>query len=567
MSAPKRAQLGVRLRTALRSAGSAFDEAVFALAPAVGARRLAHRRRFELAERQAERLDRLRARNAEQRSDPRGAAHFRSADQTSREAGNWMTSQLSADGILQTELKPQRDRSRLADDNDALYGGAIDKLLIRIVGQGIRPQARIRERKGLISEAAAVALNLQLEDAFRQWDPEAGVDGDDYYAHQELAARHFLVDGNGLQSFGNDKAADRYLPLVVEAINPARLETPPAREGQTTCRLGVEMDAKGKPIKYWFRRSLEADADQQFDGVDAWRVQHVYYRKQAGQTIGLPLGHRILVNCKNLLDLEEAEMVGAQTASSYVGIINTPDPYGDANAPGTVTINGKAVADIYPGKFHYAPPEEKMTLHAPNRPGSTFAPFAQHNQRLIGAGINFPYELLTGDLSQVSYLSGRLGLIALQQFVGWMQWKFIRRMCRPLWRRFVEECVITGSIDLAAKLYRDNRNWFQASGWIAPGTTWLDPVKEVTATLVAVNGNLTSKRRALAANGDDIDEIFAERAEEVRRERTLGIEPNPLPGASGKPKRPEEKPSNAGAEWASDVVAATVATEFQEALR
>ena len=58
-----------------------------------------------------------------------------------------------------------------------------------------------------------------------------------------------------------------------------------------------------------------------------------------------------------------------------------------------------------------------------------------------------PYELLTGDLSQVSFASSRVGIIEFRRLVTTLQWLTVIPMARqPIWRWFCKAAYLAGAV-------------------------------------------------------------------------------------------------------------------------
>ena len=61
----------------------------------------------------------------------------------------------------------------------------------------------------------------------------------------------------------------------------------------------------------------------------------------------------------------------------------------------------------------------------------------EFDEHIIAAGYRVPYELLTGDLSQVNYSSLRGGLVEFRRMVDALQWQLvIPGFCESVWRWF-----------------------------------------------------------------------------------------------------------------------------------
>ena len=63
------------------------------------------------------------------------------------------------------------------------------------------------------------------------------------------------------------------------------------------------------------------------------------------------------------------------------------------------------------------------------------------------AGIGLPYELGTGDMSQVNYSSWRGGMLGFRNTVEAYRWlTLIPLFCMPVWRRFIDTLILLGKI-------------------------------------------------------------------------------------------------------------------------
>ena len=59
--------------------------------------------------------------------------------------------------------------------------------------------------------------------------------------------------------------------------------------------------------------------------------------------------------------------------------------------------------------------------------------------------------------------------------------------------------------------------------WITPAQPWVDPQKDAEAARIAIESGLTSRRRIVASQGWDIEQLDAEIAADLERARALGL--------------------------------------------
>ena len=492
-----------------------LDNLISAISPAWGNRRKAQREMFEIQQLAAQRYKRSLSRDFEATSSVGGGAG-------SRTDGSWLSSGLSPNSELELNLETLRKRSRELDAEDGYYGGAIDTFVAQVVGLGIRPQARIVEIPDVLTQEAADKLNETLEKKFNELAEKI-----DWWEVQTLVCRHMAVDGDGIAVIdGDENHGDNLPPLSIRVIDPSRMENPPGKEADPRCRMGVEVDAKGRPIRYHIRSDTPGDnlpEKHDYQAIEAKDVCHAFVKKYAGQSRGQPIGHRVLQDHKDLGEFEEAELVSAKVAACFAVFIESPAPEVASLANATSTVDGKRIEKLYPGRIDYTSPGSKVHTAAPSRPGGGFVPFVANILKRISRGMAFPWELVTGDYSQTNYSSGRLSLIAGRQVFQSMQKILVEKLVRKVWREFVRQCVSLQLVDIDPRDFQEHESAFMAAAFIAPGWPWVDPEKEATAYQISMDSLQDNLTGVLAERGIDLEDHLRERKREMDLMAKYGI--------------------------------------------
>ena len=130
----------------------------------------------------------------------------------------------------------------------------------------------------------------------------------------------------------------------------------------------------------------------------------------------------------------------------------------------------------------------------------------EFKQRLQAQGI--PYESLTKDFSKTNYSSMRAALNeAWKVYNFYRQW-LARDYCQPIYEMVLEEAFLRGELELppgAPDFYEARELWCNAD-WIGPARGFIDPVKEVSATVLALENRLMTYGEAWAQRGGDFEE-------------------------------------------------------------
>ena len=125
-----------------------------------------------------------------------------------------------------------------------------------------------------------------------------------------------------------------------------------------------------------------------------------------------------------------------------------------------------------------------------------------------------PYELLTGDLSQVNYSSIRAGLVEFRRLIDAVQWQIIIPMlCQPSWDWFTEQAWAAGKLPQPRIPVE----------WSPPRFEAVDPLKDAMADLLAMRSGTMTLAQAIARQGHNPDAVLAEIAAMNAKLDALGL--------------------------------------------
>ena len=484
----------------------------------------------------------------------------------------WIPPQDSADAALLADLPTLRKRSRDLNRNDGLASGITSTIVTNTVGTGLNPQSR-PDAEGLgITDEQGESFANNTERNWKRWTKEA--DAGNRMHFNELTAlveRQILENGEVLLLPVRANDPNRFLPLAFEVIEADRLQTPTGQVSNRTIRSGVELGDRGQPIAYWINPHHPGDtalgrsaptSSKDFirypamnDRTGEPNILHLYWTKRPRQTRGEPFFSSVLTHFKDLSDYMEAELVAARIQACFALIFESEDPYssGQGNATGT-DAGGNRLEEIEPGTVHYASQGEKAHMIQPTRPGNTFDAFVDKIVRMIGASLGLPYELVMKDFSKTNYSSARAALLEARRFFKNRQVWLASRLCDPLWTMVQREAWIAGHLP-GVNLFQDTAAMWLNVKWIAPGWGWVDPVKEVKASLEAINGGLSTLAEECAAIGGKDWQDTARQAkreqkfyedEQIKGGPYVEEQPNVAENAGGGTEEPE--PSEPGEE-------------------
>lgn len=444
-------------------------------------------------------------------------------------------SRLFADWILgrsghtpdSWELSTLRERSRDLNRNDPVASGATETMAVSVIGQGLKPQSKMRSDVLGISDERVDELQKQAEAAWEKWGWWADASNKLTFDEiQFLALRKIIEDGEIFALPGWADEPWRAYGRVIELAESDRCAS-----SKTEYEQGILLGDRGQPLVYSFSKPSKSFSlyNEQYYEIPAFdakgrpKVLHVFPSKRVGQLRGIPVFAPAIGFFKHMTDYLEAEVVAARVAACLAVFVTQADPYtGMAARQSASDVSGNRIQGLEPGMVEYLGTGESINVVDPKRPGDGFAPFLEGVLRLIGVSIGLPYELILKDFSKTNYSSARAALLeGRRHFINWRSW-FSKKFCQPIWELVLEEAYLRGELD--APNFDRFRAEYCRCQWIGGAWGWVDPVKEVDSSKKATDYGLSTLAEECAAQGRDWEEVLEQRAREQRRAEELGLD-------------------------------------------
>ena len=238
--------------------------------------------------------------------------------------------------------------------------------------------------------------------------------------------------------------------------------------------------------------------------IPAEDLLHVFEAKFPGQVRGLSRMAASATTLSETARLRDALLAKANTAALYTGVFYRSD---DGAGTGLPQKNDAGDYSLEPGAMIFAPPGYSVEFSDP--PSTEGAiDFLRAQIRAISAGAGIPYELVSGDLSQVNYSSARLGLLEFRRRMTTLQRTLIvARFLQPIWRRWLLIEGLSGRVPMALALTAK-------AEFVFPGWAQIDPLKETNADIRAIDARIKSRFEVISARGRDPETVDAEIAQD-----------------------------------------------------
>ncbi len=442
---------------------------------------------------------------------------------------------------------------RRTDDlfaNDWAARSGIDAIANNSIGTGLAPQSRpSAEMLGLsLEEARTLARNM--ERIWALWTHEAHYSGMLHFADlQYLGMRTLLKSGEMLHipvmlSEKERLNRGRSFSLCLQNIAPQRLVTPSDLETSPHIHDGVHLSPTGLPLGYYvalpsygaatgtLTSSTAAPLSSECAYISTRKghrpnIFHIFRHDTDEQVRGVsPLATGIKL-VRHLTDALDYELYAQVIAASFPVFFATEHPPTGAY-PG---LENNADDDashmehtpIEAGTMLYGAPGEKPEILESKRPSSNFCSFVEIIMRAMSASIGIPYESLSKDFSKTNYSSARAALNEAWKLYQFYRSWFARMYCQPIYEMVMEEAYLRGMLTLPshAKGFYEARRLWCADSWVGPARGFVDPVKEINATVTALENRIMTYDEAWKERGGDFDESLAVMQDEQARMANL----------------------------------------------
>lgn len=502
-------------------------------------------------------IDRVAARWGFVRSAPRRGGHWARNGFAAGGNGNltagWTSSDTHINQALYRSLRTLRARSRDLSRNNDYARQFLRMVRTNVAGPtGFNLQVHARYGDGRLDTRDSD----RCETAFWQWGKRENAD----YAGrlswvelQQLYIETVARDGEVLvrRIRGANAGAFGY---QLQLLDPALLDETYNAElpGGRRIRMSIELDADNRPVAYHLVKADVADPTRQFlyaknyQRVPAEEIWHDFLPESIGQLRGVPWMATTLIRQKRLGSYEDAAVAAAEEGAKKMAWIKTAtgdmtaladrvsaDGQPDNPAPTAGTLYTESGEGV-----HYAalPSDAELQNWDPKYPEQNFGDFVKAQLRGIASGLGVAYHVLGNDLEGVNFSSARAGILEEREVWKSLQGWMIDRLCARVYTEWLPFAIVSGQLAVPM----DKLAKFDAAVWQGRRWSWVDPKKDVDASVTAIENGLTSRARVIRDMGGDPEEVWAELAREKEQLKDLLPTKQPAPTPPAKDEDEDE---------------------------
>jgi lambda family phage portal protein len=427
--------------------------------------------------------------------------------------GDWIRGTRSVTSVIREDLTTLCARSEYAYRTDAVTRRAVNILAAYLVGQGNKPIPAVKQRNGEPVEG----VNRQLAEDWERFNDEGIRTGNQrvtVYQSQLLSAITMIVYGSCIKNIVRSRSGS-LLPFAYQLLKPTRLDfsrdTWVDQENASvigTTLHGMQLNAYGEAEGFWFQNESAMRR--------AENILLSFYPIEAEQYLGLPWLTPVLPPI-----FDRQQLVYDKLKQSRIGARL------GYKAPATLqegieglmetSSNGEQYFDLDFQGFVYSSDGDIKPIQITDPISNTFEPLIRLVVQEIALGLGFSYQMLSSDLKDANFTSGRMNKLVDSKFFRMLHKALVKLDHQPMWDKFVEWEALSGRLSrhgVGYAQYLSDPSYYNACYWLPKdGDEWLEPLKEAQSEILEMKSGKTTFEEICAKKGTNYRDVIRKHKE------------------------------------------------------
>ena len=441
---------------------------------------------------------------------------------------DWTANDTSPDEEIRNDLRLLRLRSRDLERNNDYARRFFTELETNVFGHaGMSLQMNVRNADASDKEPLGTVDNFAnrvIEEAWWKWTQPANclTSGDTHFQDaSRLSLRTCARDGFPIIRIVRNFPHNPFR-FALQLIEPDCLDHNycATLNNGNSVKNGVEVDSWGRKVAYHlFTKPMNGYAQSGVrEAIPADQIIMPFMRERIGQAVGTPWLASAITRLRHLGEWERAAVAHARAGACQMGFFENPQTSEEFTGE---RDNTGVNIDAAPLQFTDLPVGKKFVAFNPAYPSGEYDMFRKGTLKGIAAGMcSVAYHTLAQDLEGANYSSMRAGVLTEREIWMLLQGWWIRDVNEIIFREWLSMALLTGQIPNLpfSKFDKFNSPIFRGRRW-----KWVDPLKDITATIMAINNGLSSWTEEINAGGGDSAEVFSQLARDIEAQRAAGI--------------------------------------------
>lgn len=429
----------------------------------------------------------------------------------------WRAYNESAEMTDRSSRDAVRARARDLERNSDIMNSMVGPYKRNIVGLGFVLQAKTPKH----------TLNENLESAWKRWCKARNCDvtaTQGFNQMLRMAVERKKVDGGIL--FAKRYTDDGFLPFKLQIFEVDELDASQTVAKNAGCRVvgGIEYNQYNRAVGYWIRQYA-------IDGFNLGEPAYIpekdmifyFSKRRPSQIREISDMSQTVTRIRDTNEFMTAVSVKERILACLAVFIKRMYP--DGALPGRHTQEGERKSYdgkmITPGMIKELNMGDDVHVVNPSGQSTDATGYIKLQQRMAAAGQGISYEAASRDMSESNYSSARQGMIE-DELTYAEEEELLRDAMDEIYETFVISCVLKGVVNIPG--FWENKEEYFEHEWVKAPKKWIDPLKEASATKIALTTGQKTFKQIAAENGKDWREQIDEMAEVNEYAKKMGID-------------------------------------------
>lgn len=401
---------------------------------------------------------------------------------------------------LPQDQRSSRNRARALERKNPIAAGALDRCVENVIGTGIQPEPRTDSPE----------FNEEAMDWWTAWCRQCDVYGlHDFNGLQRMLFRSQKRDGD----VGAVLIDDGY-DGKLQTIEGDHIKSPLAKYTGGLTVDGVELDAAGRPVRFWVESIDPKTYKATHTSIEARDFILLANRSRLTDIRGMTAFITNFGMFDMIMGYCEDTVTMSRLATWFSIFIQKNNPQATLAPLATTTNASGEVQRLMsgePGQIMVGKPGEEPKMISPAHPTQSFPDALAAFVRPVGLAFGIPLEQLLFDWSRANYTVSRAIKMQIQRSADIMQQEFAAQFVSRVYQWAISKAVKNGRFKSKVP------DLFWKHEWIPQPLAMVDPIKEIAAAAAAIE--LGVDARTFVARG--MGYRFTDLVEQNKADRKL----------------------------------------------